>query len=154
MTVVEITSEKEIEKCFDFFKKMWKELFDVDLKRERVVKKLLEKSIVYWIYKDEKIISAVQFVKCLKWETLTSWYVVNTNAYILWRIWTLHKFRKKWYWSSLITHWLKEIEKLWIKDFYIPSELSNIEYYQKFWFTEFWKEQILWNTKYIYMKNT
>ena len=140
-------------RVFSFFKIMWKELFDIDFNNNFEKRKVeFNKSKVYYIKNSKQIKAAAQFIKVSKGYKLSNWIIIDKDAYILWRIWVLEKYRKQWLWTKLINHWIDEIKKEWISIIYIPSEINNIDYYSKFWFTTIWKSGQIWNTIWIYMK--
>lgn len=154
MKIIKVTSQEQRDKCFDFFQKMWKELFSLDWSDIIEQKKReFTSSEISYIKTDDQIVSVIQYFECKQWRKLTNWYEPKTDHYILWRIWTLESYRGRWYWTQLIKNWLEEINPNWTKQIYIPSELWNLEYYRKFWFTEFWNKVDKWNTQYMYMKN-
>ena len=154
MKIQKAITEKDLENNFLFFKKMWKEMFDIDFEKNLEKQRgRFYKSEVYFIKDWDKIITSSQMEKFKIWDKLTNWFILEKEAYILWRIWTLKEYRWKWLGSKLIKFLLEVAEKEKIEDFYIPSELWNIKYYSRFWFKEFWKSVKLGNSEYIYMKN-
>jgi len=154
MKIQKATTKEEIKNNFLFFKKMWKEMFDIDFDKNYEKQfKTFENAKIYFISENEKIISSSQMMKVEKWYKLTNWIILEKKSYILWRIWTLEKYRWKWLGSKLIKFLLEISKEEKIKDFYIPSELWNTKYYAKFWFETFWKSIKLGNSEYIYMKN-
>ena len=154
MKIQKATTKEEIKNNFLFFKKMWKEMFDIDFDKNYEKQfKAFENAKIYFISENEKIISSSQMMKVEKWYKLTNWIILEKKSYILWRIWTLEKYRGRWLGSKLIKFLLEISKEEKIKDFYIPSELWNTKYYAKFWFETFWKSIKLGNSEYIYMKN-
>ena len=154
MKITTVHSQSEIDQCFDFLKAIWKEEFEIDwnLELEEKKKEFLISELSY-IKSDNKIVSVVQFFKYNKGRPLTSGYVPENDYSILWRVWTLKEYRWRWFWTALIKQWFEQINNPPHTDIYIPSELWNLEYYRKFWFTEFWDKVDKWNAQYIYMKN-
>lgn len=154
MKIKKAKSKKEFEKNFLFIKKIWKELFEIDFdKKIEKQRSDFYNSIILYIEEEWEIISSSQMIKVEKWYKLTNWIILEKEAYILWRIATLEKYRWKWLWTKLINFLLETAKKENIEDFYIPSELWNINYYANFWFETFWKSIKLGNSEYIYMKN-
>ena len=153
MKIQKAITEEEIQNNFLFFKKMWKELFNIDF--EKNIEKRLESfrnDNVYFISDGEKIISSSQIEVFNKWRSLTNWKLIEETSYVLGRLWTLEEYRWKWLWWKLIKNFIKISKEENIKELYIPSELWNVKYYSRFWFEAFWKSVKLWNSEYIYMK--
>jgi len=153
MDILVVKSNNELKRCFSFFKVMWKELFDIDFNKDiDKRKKEFDRSLVYYIGDNIKILAAIQFIKVKKWYVLSNWIEINKDAYILLRIWVLKEYRNKWLWSKLMKYWIQKIYDSWITIIYIPSEINNVNYYSKFWFEVFWKDWPIGNTRWIYMK--
>ena len=153
MKIQKAIIEEEIQNNFLFFKKIWKESFNIDFEKniEKHIK-FMKESIIYFISEDEKIISSSQIAVFNKWKSLTNWKLIEETSYVLGRLGTLEEYRWKWLWWKLIKNFIKISKKENIKELYIPSELWNIKYYSRFWFEAFWKSVKLWNSEYIYMK--
>ena len=128
------TSEEEFKKCFEFFQVMWNEEFAMKIGDEQFesfrnsdIFYIGEKKILWWLQLltiDEKIF---QYEPELLW-------IANTWEKILWRVWVLSESRWIWLWKKLIWFAQNFCKSEWENRLFLPSEIKNVWYYEKFWF--------------------
>ncbi len=134
-------TKEEYKKAYEFFHKMWIDEFRLDIKKSSVV---FENTIIYYIEKKWKIVSAIQFRKTAldkeKWD------------YNIVRIWTDKKYRNLWLWTNLFNKVFWLVNKNKWKTIYLRAEEKNTAYYEKIWFKKEWNFEKKWNTRCILMK--
>lgn len=151
-SIVEATSESEKEMCFDFFKKLWKEEFDMDF--ENAKKPLVDiradfwKSKVFYLKKNDILASCIQ----ISTQNTANDYI-PTGALCMGRVGTLAHCRKQGLGSRLIKKALQCVASLSVKEIYTNAEIKNIEYYQGFGFEAIQSTpESRANTSSLYMK--
>ncbi len=144
-------SKKDYDECFEFFSNIWIKEFELDLTWR---KSKFDDSLIFYIKKDSKIVSAIQIERFektyIKKEKLGN--IVNDWDFCFWRIATLSSYRWKWFASRLINFSIDFLKNKWEKVVFIPSAVENIAYYSKFWFSKFWDKKVCWNTEKVFMK--
>jgi histone acetyltransferase (RNA polymerase elongator complex component) len=139
--IKECKTKEEYEKIFHFLHKIWTDEFETDITVSSVN---FYETKIFYIENNWEIVSAIQLRESLnntdKWE------------YNITRIWTWEKYRNKWYWTILINKAFSYIKSKSKYKVYLRAEIKNIQFYKKFWFTEFWDFEDKWNTKCIVMK--
>lgn len=150
--IMEATTESEREMCFEFFKKLWKEEFDMDFENSKRpladIRADFWKSKVFYLKKDNILASSIQ----VSTQTIANNYV-STWALCMWRVGTLSSYRKRGLGSRLIKKALQYVASLGVKEMYTNAEIKNIEYYQWFGFESIQDApENKWNTSAVFMK--
>lgn len=136
MKIIQAENLSDFLKINDFFGKMWKEEFDID-----IFDKIDEykKQIIYFIKKDWVIISAI------------TCNLIDTDSYIR-RFATNKNNRWTWIWTTLLNELIENLKRKWIKKIFVTSEIKRTSFYEKFSFIKFWIIKNVWNTQVIEMK--
>lgn len=129
-------TENDYLKINDFFWKIWKEEFDLDIFDDL---EKYKKSENFFIEENEKIVSAICFFK-------KDW------KYFIWRFATDKDFRWKWFWTKIFEKTLDFIKNLWENEVSLNAEIKQKNFYKKFGFEEIWEQKEIWNTKSILMR--
>lgn len=131
MKILQASTETDFQELNIFFWNMWKEEFNLELENQT---EFYKKTDIYFIRDSEIIISAIIY----------STYEWKNN---IWRFGTLEKNRWKWYGSELLKYVLSKYS--W--NFYLSSDINQVNYYEKFWFINTWEKRKVWNTYWIKM---
>lgn len=136
MKIIQAKNLSDFLKINDFFWKIWKEEFNID-----IFDKIDEykKQIIYFIEKDWIIISAI------------TCKLIDTDSYIR-RFATNKNNRWIWIWTILLNELIENLKWKWIKKIFVTSEIKRISFYEKFSFIKFWIIKNVWNTQVVEMK--
>lgn len=148
MGVKKAESWADYKKCFDFFGNMWEDEFWIELNNIEA----FNSSDIFFLEKDNNVISSVQIVIAKPWFELSDWRIISENTPFILRIGTLEAYRWKGIGSVLLNEAIWYVKDSWYKTLHLAADSKRVWFYERFGFSlDSGLVQFKWNDIY-YMK--